>query len=115
MDQAPITFTHVSIENIKQEIMNGNENCLKSTKKATGVEELYDEDSQSEDDSLQHIKEEIDIEVAKLEEIEEGRKLAIINIFKKYQNIFLSIGCEAGPLDQHTSSELEKKSCNTVL
>ena len=84
MDQAPITFTHVSIENIKQEIMNGNENCLKSTKKATGVEELYDEDSQSEDDSLQHIKEEIDIEVAKLEEIEEGRTLTIINIFQKY-------------------------------
>ena len=83
MDQAPITFTHVSIENIKQEIMNGNENCLKSTKKATSVEELYDEDSHSEDDSLQYIKEEIDIEVAKLEEIEEGRMLTIINIFKR--------------------------------
>ena len=84
MDQAPITFTHVSIENIKQEIMNGNENGLKSTKKAREEEELYDEDSQSEDDSLQHIKEEIDIEVAKLEEIEEGRKLTVINIFQKY-------------------------------
>ena len=82
MDQAPITFTHVSIENIKQEIMNGNENCLKSTKKARDIEELYDEDSQCEDDDLQLIKEEIDIEVAKLEELEEGRMLRIINIFK---------------------------------
>ena len=82
MDQVPITFTHVSIENIKQEIMNGNENCLESAIKARGVEELYDEDSQSEDSSLQHIKEEIDIEVAKLEEIEDGRRLTIINIFK---------------------------------
>ena len=82
MDQVPITFTHVSIENIKQEIMNGNENSSESTKKVTGVEELYDDDSQSEDSSLQHIKEEIDIEVAKLEEIEEGRRLTIINIFK---------------------------------
>ena len=82
MDQVPITFTHVSIENIKQEIMNGNENCLKSTKTARDVEELYDDDSQSEDSSLQHIKEEIDIEVAKLEEIEEGRRLTIIDFFK---------------------------------
>ena len=83
MDQVPITFTHVSIENIKQEIMNGNENCSKSTTAARDVEELYDDDSQSEDSSLQHIKEEIDIEVAKLAEIEEGRRLTIIIIFSK--------------------------------
>ena len=83
MDQVPITFTHVSIENIKQEIMNGNENRLESMKTDRDVEELYDDDSQSEDSSLQHIKEEIDIEVAKLEEIDEGRRLTIINIFKK--------------------------------
>ena len=90
MDQVPITFTHVSIENIKQEIMNGNENCSKSTTAARDVEELYDDDSQSEDSSLQHIKEEIDIEVAKLEEIEEGRRLKIINIFR---NISFKIIC----------------------
>ena len=82
MDQVPITFTHVSIENIKQEIMNGSENDSESTENARDVEESDDEESISEDHSLEHIKEEIDIEVAKLEEIEEGRALAIINIFK---------------------------------
>ena len=82
MDQVPITFTHVSIENIKQEIMNGNENCSESTENARDVEESDDEESIYEDHSLEHIKEEIDIEVAKLEEIEEGRRLTIINIQK---------------------------------